>query len=83
MSSTVVISPSGEQRVRGGHPWIYRADVVDVQAEGGEIVQVLGPRHRTIGYALFSDRSQIALRMLTHGEVGGRSAAVACRGPVR
>ena len=69
MSSTVVISPNGERRVRGGHPWIYRADVVDVQAEGGEIVQVLGPRHRTIGYALFSDRSQISIRMLTHGEV--------------
>ncbi len=68
MSSSVVISPSGEQRVRGGHPWIYRADVVDVRAEGGEIVQVIGPRHRTIGYALFSDRSQISIRMLTRGE---------------
>ena len=68
MSSTVVISPSGEQRVRGGHPWVYRADVVDVQAEGGEIVQVLGSRRRTIGYALFSDRSQISIRMLTRGE---------------
>jgi 23S rRNA (cytosine1962-C5)-methyltransferase len=68
MPSTVVISPSGEQRVRAGHPWIYRTDVVDVQAAGGEIVQVLGPRHRTIGYALFSDRSQISIRMLTHGE---------------
>jgi len=28
----VVISARGEQRVRGGHPWIYRADVVDVKA---------------------------------------------------
>ena len=63
-----MISPSGEQRVRGGHPWIYRVDVIDVQAEGGEIVQVFGPRHRTIGYALFSARSQIAIRMLTRGE---------------
>ena len=63
-----MISPSGEQRVRGGHPWIYRVDVIDVQAEGGEIVQVLGLRHRTIGYALFSARSQIAIRMLTRGE---------------
>ena len=63
-----MISPTGEQRVRGGHPWIYRADVVEVQATGGEIVQVLGRWHRTIGYALFSDRSQIAIRMLTHGE---------------
>ena len=55
--------------MRSGHPWIYRADVVDVQAEGGEIVQVLGPRNRTLGCALFSDRSQISIRMLTHGEV--------------
>jgi 23S rRNA (cytosine1962-C5)-methyltransferase len=69
MSPTVVISPSGEQRVRSGHPWIYRADVLEVKAAGGEIVQVLGPRRRTIGYALFSDRSQISIRMLTRGEV--------------
>ena len=65
---SVVLSPRGEQRVRSGHPWIYRADVVDVQAEGGDIVRVIGPRRRTIGYALFSDRSQIPLRMLTRGE---------------
>lgn len=65
---TVTISPRGEQRVRRGHPWIYRTDVVDVRADGGDIVQVIGPRHRTIGSALFSDRSQIPLRMLTHGE---------------
>ena len=49
---------------------MYRADVVDVDAEGGEIVQVLGPRHRILlGHALFSDRSQIPIRMLTHGDV--------------
>ena len=64
----VVVTARGEQRVRAGHPWIYRADVVDVQAAGGEIVRVVGPRKRTIGYALFSDRSQIPIRMLTHGE---------------
>jgi 23S rRNA (cytosine1962-C5)-methyltransferase len=68
MPPSVVISPKGEQRARAGHPWIYRTDVVDARAEGGEIVQVLGSRHRTVGYALFSDRSQIAIRMLTHGE---------------
>jgi len=68
MSPTVVISPSGEHRARSGHPWIYRTDVVDVQAEGGDIVQVLGPRRRSVGYALFSDRSQISIRMLTHGD---------------
>lgn len=68
MPGTVVVSARGEQRVRTGHPWIYRADVVDVDAEAGTVVQVIGPRRRTIGYALFSDQSQIPIRMLTRGE---------------
>ena len=65
---TVTVSARGEQRIRGGHPWIYRADVVEVDATGGETVTVIGPRHRMLGHALFSDRSQIPLRMLTRGE---------------
>jgi len=89
---SVVISARGEQRVREGHPWIYRSDVTDVDAEGGDIVQVVamtqpaspkrrsrdaGPASperrsrdggRTVGYALFSDRSQIPIRMLSRGE---------------
>ena len=67
--STVTVSTRGEQRVRAGHPWIYRADVVDVEASGGDIVTVFGPKHRRIGDAFFSDRSQIPIRMLTHGAV--------------
>ena len=69
MSPTVVISSRGEERIRNGHPWVYRADVVDVRAEGGDIVQVIGPRRRTVGSALFSERSQIPIRMLTRGEI--------------
>ena len=68
MSHSVVVSARGEQRIRSGHPWIYRADVVDVSATGGDIVDVIGPRHRRIGSALFSDRSQISVRMLTVGD---------------
>ena len=68
MGPRVTISARGEQRVRHGHPWIYRADVVEVDADGGDLVQVLGPRQRVIGSALFSDRSQISIRMLSHGE---------------
>jgi 23S rRNA (cytosine1962-C5)-methyltransferase len=77
--SSVVIGARGEQRVRAGHPWIYRADVVDVRAEGGDIVEVIGPRHRTVGRALFSDRSQIALRMLTHGDAPADDALIGAR----
>ena len=77
--ASVVISARGEQRVRSGHPWIYRADVVDVDAAGGDIVQVIGPRRRTIGYALFSDRSQIPIRMLTHGETPADASLLRAR----
>jgi 23S rRNA (cytosine1962-C5)-methyltransferase len=76
---SVVISARGEQRVRSGHPWIYRADVVDVDAAGGDIVQVLGPRRRTIGSALFSDRSQIAIRMLTRSETPADASLLRAR----
>ena len=75
----VVISARGEQRVRAGHPWIYRADVVQVDASGGDIVQVIGPRRRTLGSALFSDRSQISLRLLTHGEAIADAALLRAR----
>jgi 23S rRNA (cytosine1962-C5)-methyltransferase len=76
---TVTISSRGEQRIRGGHPWIYRADVTGVDASGGDVVDVVGPRARHIGTALFSDRSQIAIRMLALGESAGVAALVRAR----
>ena len=67
--ATAVVTPKGEKRIRGGHPWVYRSDVADVQgAEPGAIVDVYGPRQRLLGRALFSDRSQITIRMLTHDD---------------
>jgi 23S rRNA (cytosine1962-C5)-methyltransferase len=65
MIPTAVISPRGEERLRRGHPWIYRTDVVDVAAEPGDIVDVIGPRQRFLGRAFFSDASQISLRLVT------------------
>jgi 23S rRNA (cytosine1962-C5)-methyltransferase len=61
----VTISPKGEDRIRTGHPWVYRSDVVDVSAERGQVVLVKGRRKAPLGYALYSDRSEIALRLLT------------------
>ena len=75
----VTISARGEERVRHGHPWIYRADVVDVHAEAGDIVEVIGPRRRTIGHAFFSDRSQIPIRMLTRGEAPADRSVIRTR----
>ncbi|HEV3057853.1 MAG TPA: class I SAM-dependent rRNA methyltransferase [Vicinamibacterales bacterium] len=66
--SSVVISARGEDRLRGGHPWIYRSDVSDARASGGDVVTIRGPRGRVLGRALYSDRSQIALRAIEIGE---------------
>jgi 23S rRNA (cytosine1962-C5)-methyltransferase len=61
----ITITPRGEERIRSGHPWIYRSDLVEVHAAGGDTVQVISARGRSLGYALYSDRSEIALRLLT------------------
>jgi 23S rRNA (cytosine1962-C5)-methyltransferase len=76
---SVTISSRGEQRLRGGHPWIYRADVTGGDASGGDVVVVVGPRGRPIGTALFSDRSQIAIRMLAVGESADVAALIRAR----
>ena len=76
---SVTISSRGEQRIRGGHPWIYRADVTGVDAAGGDVVDVIGPRARPIGTALFSDQSQITIRMLTVGDAQDVRALVRAR----
>ena len=61
----VTVTKRGADRVRGGHLWIYRSDVVDVDANGGSVVAVRDERGNFIGQALYSDASQIALRFLT------------------
>ena len=65
MFPTVTITSRGEERIRNGHPWIYRSDVAKVSATGGDTVRVIGPRQRALGYALYSDKSEIALRLMT------------------
>jgi 23S rRNA (cytosine1962-C5)-methyltransferase len=67
---SVVLSTRGEERLQSGHPWVYRSDVTEVRAEAGDRVTVRGPRGRPLGHAFYSDRSQIAIRMLTFGGDG-------------
>jgi 23S rRNA (cytosine1962-C5)-methyltransferase len=57
-----VVSSKGAERLRAGHPWIYRSDVRSVAADPGDLVGVETERGRPIGWALWSSTSQIALR---------------------
>ena len=62
----VTVSRRGAARAQAGHLWIYRSDVRDDQgAQGGSVVAACDERGRVIGQAFYSDRSEIALRLLT------------------
>ena len=69
MITNARITPRGEDRLRAGHPWIYRSDVRDVEGEPGPVVRVLGHQDRPLGHALFSNQSQIVLRVISRGDV--------------
>src|SRR6476659_8168606 len=62
---TAKVTKRGADRIRHGHLWIYRSDVVDLDAAGGSIVTVHDERGNFVGQALYSGASQIALRFLT------------------
>lgn len=62
----VIITSRGLERLRAGHVWIYRTDVADAAGvEPGAVVRVLDRKKHFWGQALYSSKSQIALRMLT------------------
>lgn len=66
MKQNVLISRRGAERVRAGHLWIYRSDVrASADVVGGSVVSVRDERGRFIGQALYSDQSEITLRLLT------------------
>jgi 23S rRNA (cytosine1962-C5)-methyltransferase len=62
---SVIISQRGVERIRLGHLWVYRSDVRSAQAEPGAIVRLTDERGRYHGRAFYSDKSQIAVRLLT------------------
>jgi 23S rRNA (cytosine1962-C5)-methyltransferase len=68
-SRVVTISSRGVDRLRHGHPWIYRSDVAAADADPGDIVTVISERRRPLGLAFFSSTSQITLRMIGEQEV--------------
>ena len=63
--NSVNVNKRGANRVRQGHLWIYRSDVIDVDADAGSIVSVVDEGGNFFGQAFYSDRSEIALRFLT------------------
>jgi 23S rRNA (cytosine1962-C5)-methyltransferase len=65
-----VVRQRGASRLKAGHVWVYRSDVVSAHgATPGAVVSVTDERGRFFGSALYSSSSQIALRMIATGQV--------------
>jgi 23S rRNA (cytosine1962-C5)-methyltransferase len=62
----VKISARGAARLKTGHVWVYRSDVVSADGIGpGALVHVSDQRGKFLGTALYSSSSQIAIRMIS------------------
>jgi 23S rRNA (cytosine1962-C5)-methyltransferase len=65
----VKLSPRGADRLKSGHPWVYRSDISAAEnAPPGAMVKVADPRGKVLGTALYSSSSQIAIRMIAKND---------------
>jgi 23S rRNA (cytosine1962-C5)-methyltransferase len=66
----VKVSPRGATRLKDGHVWVYRSDIVSADgATPGSVVAVTDHRGQFLGSALYSSSSQIAIRLISREAV--------------
>ena len=66
----ITVNHRGAARLRGGHLWVYRSDLVPrADAPADALVHVRDQRGRKLGSALYSSASQIAIRLLCDEEI--------------
>lgn len=63
-----VVNRRAAKRVRGGHPWVYRSDVVKESGEAGDAVVVRDERGATLGTAFYNPGSEIRLRLVSRDD---------------
>jgi 23S rRNA (cytosine1962-C5)-methyltransferase len=70
----IVVNRRAATRLRSGNPWVYKSDVVTADGIApAAIAPVTDERGKSLGTALYSSASQIALRMISHQRVASDS----------
>src|SRR5579872_6508099 len=60
------LSPRGTARLKSGHVWVYKSDVeASDSVPPGSLVTVADQRGKPLGTALYSNSSQIAVRLIS------------------
>jgi len=76
----IKVSPRGAARLKSGHIWVYRSDILSADGIGpGSLVAVTDQRGKPLGTALYSSSSQIAIRLVSHDPVPDLSALLRTR----
>ena len=71
----VTVSRRGATRLKDGHVWIYRSDILSADSvRPGAAVSVTDERGKFLGTALYSSASQIAVRMISNHPVSNLAA---------
>jgi 23S rRNA (cytosine1962-C5)-methyltransferase len=71
-SATAVVNARGAARIRSGHPWVFRPDLVrgpahDAGDGGPALVRVEDARGKPLGIGTWAARARLALRMIARG----------------
>lgn len=64
MPTPAIISARGARRWHGGHPWVFRSDIVQPPDSPPGAVAVRDQQGRALGFALWSPASEISLRLI-------------------
>jgi len=64
---TLVLKRGAEQRIKAGHPWIYRTQVADLTGrwKAEEAVEIVDWSRRFLGRGFYNPRPSLCCRLLT------------------
>src|ERR1051326_5111113 len=65
----LVLRPGRHERLRAGHPWLYRSEVGDVRGEWapGDVLDVRDAGGQLVGRGTYNPRTTLACRLFTRG----------------
>ncbi|MFN7928737.1 MAG: class I SAM-dependent rRNA methyltransferase [Blastocatellia bacterium] len=67
VTTETIIAPKGVERIRAGHVWVFRSDVLQAPhvADSGAITRVVDKRNRFVAWAQYGAESEITLRVIS------------------
>lgn len=67
VTTETIIAPKGVERIRAGHLWVFRSDVMQAPhvADSGLITRVVDKRNRFVAWAQYGAESEITLRVIS------------------